>query len=81
MAKLKKSPVSERALKARIQRKLAPNLKSLKSCRPDSKWHNELGDYYLMDLDRNTIIRKRVGLESLAKELDVIADHEELVAE
>lgn len=50
-----KKPVSARALLARINRRLAKDGQQMKTCPERSQWHNELGSYYIVDLDTNTI--------------------------
>lgn len=70
-------PVTERAIVQRINRRLKPDLLQLKKCR-DGRWHDELGDYYLLDLNRNSIDEKHVDLATMAKELKVISDFEQV---
>jgi hypothetical protein len=62
-------PVAERALVARINRKLAKHGESLRRCPPSSRWHLELGDYYAIDLNVNAVVRQRIPLESWGREL------------
>jgi hypothetical protein len=73
-----KAKITERALFARIDRKLAKDGERLRRCRSDSRAHAELGDYYIVAGDRNTIETTHVELERLARSLDLLADWEEL---
>jgi hypothetical protein len=78
MAKNAKVPVSERALVARINRKLEGDSEAIRRCRRDSKGWSELGDYYLIDLEKNCLIAKDVDLQDFARKLGVLANHEAL---
>jgi hypothetical protein len=74
--------VSERALYARINRALKQTgtgetgraLRTSRSARMESS----VGHYYVLDLDRNFIVRQRVDLIELARELKVLAPWEKL---
>lgn len=68
-----KVAVSERALIQRINRKLAPDLEQLKKNRSPG---NELGDYYVLDLNRNFVTAQNVDPEALGRELGVLAEWE-----
>lgn len=74
MAKADRFPVSLRAVIQRINRKLAPDLRKLKKTR--ERYRSDLGDYYVLDFDRNFILWKHVEPETLAKELGVLGDFE-----
>lgn len=73
-----KRPVSEKALIARINRKLKHENESLKKTRPDSKWINDLGDYYLVHTLLNTIEAQHINLDEFAREIGVLADFEKI---
>jgi hypothetical protein len=77
MARGTKTPVSMRAVIQRINRKLSPRLEALKTTRGD-RWRPELGDYYLLDLNRNCIIGKDVNPEKMAREIGVLEPWEEV---
>jgi hypothetical protein len=80
---VKKVPVTERALIQRLNRKIKEDDLVLKKCRPDSKAHNELGDYYIVDIHRNFIVEKgldSVDLQSMGRAKKVLADWEEVSA-
>ena len=75
-----KKKLTERALIARINRKLANDSQALKKCRENSQWFNELGYYYIVDETLNTITAQNIKLDKLGKELGVLAEFEELAA-
>jgi hypothetical protein len=70
-------PVSPRALLRRLNRKLQREHEVIKPTR-SARWRDELGDYYVVDLDRNAIARKQVNLEQYARELGVLQEYEKL---
>lgn len=70
--KIQKVPVSDRALLARINRKLAAGDEVLKRCREDSRSYYQLGDYYLVDLNSNGIVRMNCDLEVEGRKLGVL---------
>lgn len=84
--KRKRVPVSMRALVQRINRKLAaaererggePKLAArLKAARGDAV--RALGDYYLVDVERNAVERTDVDPEALGRELGALAAWEEV---
>jgi hypothetical protein len=69
-------PVSKRAVLARVNRRLRMNGELLKRSR--GRYAADIGDYYVLDVGRNFIVRKHVDLESLAREIDALADYEQL---
>ncbi len=78
---LKKVPVSERALIQRLNRKIKEDDLVLKKCRPDSRAYNDLGDYFVVDINRNVVIERKldsVDLQSMGRAKKVLADWEEL---
>ena len=72
-----KVPISERAAIQRLNRVLAKDGEMLKKSRP-SKFFNELGEFYLLDIERNFIVEKDVDLEALAREHKALAAWEVL---
>ena len=48
-------------------------------CRDDSRWANELGGYYTVDLRLNCILEKHLSLNDFGKERGVLKPYEELV--
>ena len=71
-------PVSERALVARVNRVLVKREEILKRCARSSRWHGELGDYYIIDFNHNVILKKDVALEEIATELKALKAWEKL---
>ena len=77
-----KKPVSLRALEQRINRKLAKEYKRLCRSRRGREINN-LGQYYIIDAYRNSVIDFHISegrLANMAQELGVLADWEELAA-
>ena len=81
MAKSQKVKVSERALLARINRKLQPGGEVMKRCRESSRAHDELGDYYLVNLRRGAVADKHIALEAYGRVMKLLQDYEELEGE
>jgi hypothetical protein len=73
-----KTKVTEQALIARINRKLAKENGKLKRCRENSKDFNTLGYFYTIDLSLNCIVDRHIELAEYAQELGVMAGFEEL---
>ena len=72
-----KIPVSERALVARINRKLAHDGEKLYKSR--TMWANLMvGDHYILDVERNFTSGQPVDLKSLGKKLGVLKPYERL---
>ena len=71
-------PVSERAVAARLNRRLISNgTGRLLRCRENSRSFDDLGRYYIVDC-RNLLVDCRVHLEDLARELGVLRPEESL---
>jgi hypothetical protein len=75
-------PVSERAIVQRINRKFlvedgAPARELKKTRGGRAKF--DLGDFYVLNTERNTIDEHHVDLETLARELGVLADWEHII--
>ena len=77
MAKATKVPVSQRALIQRINRALAKENEALKAARSERD-RQQLGNYFVIDLHRNTVQAQHVDLEALARELGVLKPYEAL---
>jgi hypothetical protein len=71
-----KTPVSERALAQRIDRKLRKDGEMLRKGR--GRWASELG-YYIIDVNRNLLLAQNLDLESLGREMDVLGKWEKVV--
>ena len=65
------TPNSERAIVARINRKLSKTGDRLRVCCEGSKWFNDLGRYYATN-NRNVIIAAHIDVEQWARELTAI---------
>jgi hypothetical protein len=74
------SPVSLRALIARINRKLRHDGEILKTLRGE-RGRTDLGDYYIVDIQRNCIIQTDVDPEKLGRDLGVLAKWERVEEE
>jgi hypothetical protein len=84
MAKTKgegKVPVSTRALLARLNRKLRHEDLMVKTCAPYRRGYDELGDFYVVNTNRNWIAEKNIDLEDFAREYEVLKPWEKLVEE
>lgn len=73
-----KATVTKRALFARIDRKLQKDGERLRRCKESSKAYADLGDYYVVSGNTNTVIAQHCSLEGLAKELGLLAAWEVL---
>ena len=77
-----KVPVSERAVIARINRKLKSEGRQLRTKR--GGWSSDIsGPYYLLDIKRNEVVaggsaHSRIDLEELARKLKVLSEFEEM---
>lgn len=72
------APVSERAIIQRINRKLKAERQQLKTTRGD---RGELGNYYIIDSDRNYVVNGHIDLESYGRELGCLGLGEHVVYE
>lgn len=70
--------VSERALMRRINRRLVREGERLHACHPASRWHGDLGCFYMTRPDANSIIARHVGIEALAADLGALRPGEAL---
>ncbi len=64
-------PVSFQAVFQRINRRLAGAQQALRITRSD-RWRSDLGEYYIVDFNRHTIVATHVYPEALARELGVL---------
>jgi hypothetical protein len=80
MVKREKVPVSPRALIGRLNRALSHKYLAVRKARPGSRLEQEVGAYYLLDMNRNCIDRAGydIDLESLAREYGVLRNYEAL---
>ena len=70
-------PVSERALIARINRRLQKDGRFLRTARSRAV-ASSVGQYYVIDTDRNWIVWQNTDLEALGRELGVLQPWERL---
>lgn len=82
--KLRQQAVSKRAVLQRVNRRLAEREEAVKTHRSSGSsggqaW--EAGDFYQIDISRNSLIDSDVDLESLARELGALAAWEKLADE
>jgi hypothetical protein len=77
MARKTGIPITERALIQRINRVLRENGRILKVTRGEHAIQ-EVGQYYLLDFDRNAAKTLHVDIEELARELGVLRSFERL---
>jgi len=71
-----KVKVTDGAIRQRINRKLAHEWKGLRKNRRFND--SVLGEYYLIDTQRNCVIDTDVDIESLAADLGVLKGYEKL---
>lgn len=70
-AKVLLAVVTKRALVQRINRKLQHQSKMLKALRSE-RGRSDLGDFFVVDVGRNAVIRAHCDLEELGRELGVL---------
>lgn len=69
--------ITEEALAARIRRALKKQSEflTLKKSR-SQRMRQDVGDWYVLDVNHNCIVDRYLNLEDYARELEVLADHE-----
>jgi len=75
-----KCPVTRRAVIQRINRRLAPDWRALRTSRGWGATSN-LGTHYLLDTYRNEVVDTHVDVEGYARELGALEPWESLVDE
>jgi len=60
-------PVTELAIKRRLNRLLAEKGECLRKCPDTSPWLSELGNYYIAEIDTKNVLHTDVDLEVLAR--------------
>jgi hypothetical protein len=63
--------ITMEALVKRINRKLAHKREQLKKTRGADAW-NDVGDYFVLDVERNLIVVTHLNPENLGRELGVL---------
>ena len=75
VAKVITVPISERALVQRINRALAKDGETLRKAR-SAQTASSVGEYFIVDVKKNSVARARVDLVELGRELKLIAPYE-----
>lgn len=78
---VEKIPVSEKALMARVNRKLAKDGERILKSREGSRLRGNVGDFYLLDVSRNTVLNTHIELGHFAKQRGILRDYETVVSE
>ena len=78
---VKKKPqfvlIKDRALAARIHRKLMKEGQQLCKCRPGTATHKQLGDYYIVD-QFQALLSTHQDLETLGRKMGMLKPYEKL---
>ena len=74
-------PVTELAVKRRLNRRLADKGECLRKSSNRSPWLTELGNYYLAEINTNKVIQTDVDLEALARKEGAMKSGEAITAE
>jgi hypothetical protein len=74
-AKAMKVPVTERSVVARVNRWLQANGEQLKPARSE-RVRAQVGDWFILDVKLNGVVREDVSLEVIARELGALRDWE-----
>jgi hypothetical protein len=75
---MKKIPVAERALMARVNRALAKKNQAMQRCRQESRSFHNLGRYYIIDFSRNCLLHSDVDIEAFARQMGILRAYEVL---
>lgn len=75
---MQKVKVSERALLQRLNRYLAEQKKLIKKCRENSPNLFELGRFYVVNTDKNTVTAKHICLDKWGRDSGVLKNFEVL---
>jgi hypothetical protein len=62
----------EDILLKRVNRRLQKQGQMIKKCRPSSANYNDLGRFYVVDIDSKEVVQKHVSLDLLGIELKVL---------
>ena len=74
-------PVTELAVKRRLNRRLAEKGECLRKCSSNSPWLSELGNYYIAEINTDNVIQTDIDLEALARKEGVMKSGEAITAE
>jgi hypothetical protein len=72
--------LTERALFARLSRALSKEGKALRRCRQDTRNHNELGDVYCVNTEKNLVEAKHIDIVKWAREMKILKAWEKVEA-
>jgi len=73
-----KKQVTQKDLMALINRRLVLRGEILKKCAQSSWWHKSLGDYFLIDVESDSVIDTNTDLEKIARKTGALDNWEEL---
>lgn len=73
-------PVTELAIKRRLNRRLAEKGECLRKCPQNSHWLSELGTYYIAKIDTNKVLQTNVDISALARREGVMKLGEAITA-
>jgi len=76
-----KKPVTELAVKGRLNRRLVEKGECLRKCSSNSPWWNELGNYYIAEINTENVLQAHVDLEALARKKGAMKLGEAITAE
>jgi len=74
-----KIKVSERAVFARLNRRLNRENLLLKKCRSNARDYQKLGDYFIVDMKMNAVVDMDIGLEAHCKKYGLLKEYEVLI--
>ena len=74
-------PVTELAVKRRLNRRLAEKGKCLRKCSNNSPWLKELGSYYIAEINTDNVLQTNVDHEALARKEGAMKSGESITAE
>jgi len=74
-------PVTELAVKRRINRRLAEKGECLRKCSSRSPWWNDLGNYYIAKINTTRVVQTDIDLEVLALTEGAMQSGEDITAE
>lgn len=79
MTTIQRAPVRARTLIQRINRKLRPEMESLKTTRKGSRARLDLGYFYVVDYKFNGVVQTNVDVEAFGRELGCLGSGEMVV--
>ena len=73
-------PVTELAVKRRINYLLAEKGECLRKCSSRSPWLRELGNYYIAEINTRNVVQTDIDLEALARKEGAMKSGEAITA-